>query len=108
LPPRENSSAGLGIPLGKLATTTDITNLAVLLAFTMPIGAENLSTIRRIAINMLRQDTWKEALPQRQIRVAHDLDHMIKLLTSRNVWCKSSEMGGLGALLNYIPLPIVI
>jgi predicted transposase YbfD/YdcC len=45
-------------------------------------GAENLSTLRRIAINMLRRNTWKETLPQKQIRAAHDLDYMLKLLTT--------------------------
>ena len=51
---------------------------------------EKLSALRRIAFNMLRQDTWKETLPQKRIRVAHDLDYMLKLFYFRTYLMRKS------------------
>lgn len=49
-------------------------------------GAENLSTVRRIAINLLKQDkTTKKSIPNKQIMCAHSKDYVFKLLLSKQI-----------------------
>ena len=47
-------------------------------------GAENLSTARRIAINLLKADkSTKKSIPNKQIKCAHSKDYVFKLLLSQ-------------------------
>ena len=49
-------------------------------------GPENLSTVRRIAINLLKQDKLtKRSIPSKQIMCAHSEDYVFKLLLSKKV-----------------------
>lgn len=46
-------------------------------------AAENLLTIRRIAINLLRRDPEKRSIPSKQISCAHNEKYLLKTLKSR-------------------------
>lgn len=49
-------------------------------------GAENLSTVRRIAINLLKQDKLtKRSIPNKQIMCAASKDYVFKLLLSKQI-----------------------
>lgn len=49
-------------------------------------GAENLSTVKRVAINLLKQDkTTKKSIPNKQIHCAHSKDYIFKLLLSQRI-----------------------
>lgn len=49
-------------------------------------GAENLSTVRRIAINLLKQDkATKKSIPNKQIICAASKDYVFKLLLSKPI-----------------------
>ena len=45
-------------------------------------GAENLSTVRRIAINMLKRVPGKVSIPQKNIMCSHDPAYLLKVLIS--------------------------
>lgn len=44
---------------------------------------ENLSTIRRIALNLLRKDPQKRSIPSKHISCAHDEEYLVKIMTSQ-------------------------
>jgi hypothetical protein len=46
-------------------------------------ASSNLSTVRRIAINLLRGIPEKRSIPSKQISCAHDEDYLFKVMTSR-------------------------
>jgi hypothetical protein len=44
-------------------------------------SAENMATLRTIALNLLKQDTSKSSLKQKRFRAAMDNDFLFQLLT---------------------------
>lgn len=58
-------------------------------------GAENLWTVRRIAINILKRIPGKGSIPQKNIMCSHDPAYLLKGLTSLGIRCESRDLWGL-------------